>query len=158
MEPPVVREQNKRGRPIFSRACVLGKGYMVDWALACSWGRVRQCPINHLASAVLIFLLACFLAVFVVPSPWGLVLVVFAAFIEVGETWFWIHYSRRRKVQVGAETLIGARGVTVGALRPRGQVRLGGEFWDATSETGVEAGVTVRVVGREDLTLHVEPD
>jgi membrane-bound ClpP family serine protease len=106
----------------------------------------------------LIFLLACFLAVFVVPSPWGLVLVVFAAFIEVGETWFWIHYSRRRKVQVGAETLIGARGVTVGELRPRGQVRLGGEFWDATSEAGVEAGVTVRVVGREDLTLHVEPD
>jgi membrane-bound ClpP family serine protease len=106
----------------------------------------------------LIFLLACFLAVFVVPSPWGLVLVACAGVVEVGETWLWIWYSRRRKVQVGAETLIGARGVTVGELRPRGQVRLGGEFWDATSETGVGAGVPVRVVGREGLTLHVEPD
>ncbi len=106
----------------------------------------------------MIFIFSIFLAVFVVPSPWGLVLVVFAAFVEVGETWFWIWYSRRRKVQVGAETLIGARGVTVGALRPRGQVRLGGEFWDAMSDTGVDAGVPVRVVGREGLTLHVEPD
>jgi membrane-bound serine protease (ClpP class) len=104
------------------------------------------------------FLLACFLAVFVVPSPWGLVLVVLAGFIEVGETWFWIHYSRRRKVQVGAETLIGARGVTVGELRPGGQVRLGGEFWDAICESGAGAGVPVRVVGRDGLTLLVEPD
>jgi membrane protein implicated in regulation of membrane protease activity len=105
-----------------------------------------------------IFLLACFLAVFVVPSPWGLVLVGIAGIVEIGETWFWLWYSRRRSVQVGAETMIGARAVSVGELRPRGQVRLDGEFWDAICEAGAGAGVPVRVVGREDLTLLVEPD
>jgi len=104
-----------------------------------------------------IFLIACFLAVFVVPEPWGLVLVLVAGIIEIGETWFWIHYSRRRSVQVGAETMIGARAVTVGELRPRGQVRLDGEFWDAVCEAGADAGAPVVVVGREGLTLLVEP-
>ena len=105
----------------------------------------------------MIFLIACFLAVFVVPEPWGLVLVLVAGIIEIGETWFWIHYSRRRSVQVGAETMIGARAVTVGELRPRGQVRLDGEFWDAVCEAGADAGAPVVVVGREGLTLLVEP-
>ena len=60
-------------------------------------------------------------------------------------------------MQVGAETLIGARAVTVGELRPRGQVRLDGEFWDAVCDAGADAGAPVVVVGREGLTLLVEP-
>ncbi len=106
----------------------------------------------------MIFILSLFLAVFVVPSPWGLVLVVVAGIVEVGETWFWLRYSRRRKIQAGAETLIGRRAVTASECRPRGQVRLDGEFWDATCETGVDAGVDVLVVARHGLTLEVEPE
>ncbi len=104
----------------------------------------------------MIFILSLFLAVFVLPSPWGLVLIVVAGIVEVGETWFWLRYSKRRKIQAGAETLIGRKAVTVGECRPRGQVRLDGEFWDATCEAGADAGVDVRVIGRHGLTLTVE--
>jgi len=105
-----------------------------------------------------IFILSLFFAVFVVPSPWGLVLVVAAGLVEVGETWFWLRYSRRRKIQAGAETLIGRRAVTASECRPRGQVRLDGEFWEAVCESGADAGVEVRVVARHGLTLTVEPE
>jgi membrane-bound serine protease (ClpP class) len=85
------------------------------------------------------------------------VLVVAAAVLEVAETMFWIRFSRRRRIQVGAETLIGAEGVVTETCRPLGQVRLAGELWQARCEAGADPGERVRVVGRTDLTLLVEP-
>jgi membrane-bound serine protease (ClpP class) len=101
---------------------------------------------------------AILLAVFVVPAPWGVVLVAAAAVIEIGETFVWVWYSKRRRIQAGAETLIGARAEVVTACRPVGQVRLAGELWRARAEAGAEVGETVRVVGRDGLTLLVEPE
>ena len=75
---------------------------------------------------------ALLLAFFVVPAPWSYVLVVFAALFEVAETWFFLRLSRRRKIQVGAETLAGAHGVALSDCRPAGQVRVRGEIWGAT--------------------------
>ena len=54
---------------------------------------------------------------------------VAAAVVEIGETGFWIWLSRRRHVQVGPETLIGARAEAVG----EGFVRVDGELWQARS-------------------------
>jgi membrane-bound serine protease (ClpP class) len=99
---------------------------------------------------------ALFLALFVLPDPWALLVVVGALFLEIGEVFFWFWYTRRRRVQVGAETLIGLEGVVVTPCRPRGQVRLQGEIWDARCDAGAAAGERVRVVGREGLTLAVE--
>jgi membrane-bound serine protease (ClpP class) len=99
---------------------------------------------------------ALLLALYVLDEPWGLVAVVGAIFLEVGEVFFWFWYSRRRRVQVGAETLIGLEGVVVTPCRPRGQVRLQGELWDARCDAGAAAGARVTVVGREGLTLAVE--
>jgi membrane-bound ClpP family serine protease len=99
---------------------------------------------------------ALFLALYVLDDPWGLVVVVGAIFVEVGEVFFWFWYTRRRRVQVGAETLIGLEAVVVTPCRPRGQVRVQGELWDARCEAGAGAGERVRVVGREGLTLAVE--
>jgi membrane-bound serine protease (ClpP class) len=101
---------------------------------------------------------AILLAVFVVPAPWGVVLVAAAAVIEIGETFVWVWYSKRRRIQAGAETLIGARAEVVTACRPVGQVRIAGELWRARAEAGAEVGETVRVVGRDGLTLLVEPE
>jgi membrane-bound serine protease (ClpP class) len=101
---------------------------------------------------------AILLAVFVVPAPWGVVLVGVAAVVEIGETFFWIWYSKRRRIQAGAETLIGARAEVVTACRPVGQVRVAGERWGARCERGAELGETVRIVGRDGLTLLVEPE
>jgi membrane-bound serine protease (ClpP class) len=106
----------------------------------------------------LLFVGAVVLALFVVPRPWGLVLVAVAAVVEVGESFFWLHLSRRRRIQMGAETLIGATAQVVSECRPLGQVRLHGELWRARCEAGASVGDTVRVVDREGLTLLVEPE
>ena len=106
----------------------------------------------------MLFLGAIFLALFVVPAPWGLVLVSIAAVVEIAETFFWIRFSQRRRIQAGAETLVGARAEVVTALAPVGQVRIAGELWQARSEGRAEPGAPVRVVGREGLTLLVEPE
>jgi membrane-bound serine protease (ClpP class) len=106
----------------------------------------------------LLFVGAVLLALFVLPAPWGLVLVAASAVVEVAETYFWIRLSRRRRIQAGAETLIGARAVVASPCRPAGQVRVQGELWRARCEAGAEPGETVRIVGREGLTLLVEPE
>ena len=106
----------------------------------------------------MLFVGAVLLALFVVPEPWGLVLVIGAAVVEVGEYFFWAHLSRRRRIQMGAETLIGARAELVSECRPLGQVRVQGELWRARCELGASPGETVRIVGREGLTLLVEPE
>ena len=102
----------------------------------------------------MLFVIALVLAVFVLPSPWGIVAVVVAAVVEIGETGFWFWLSKRRRVQVGPETLIGARGEAVGD----GLVRVDGELWQARSPAALAAGERVRVVRRDELVLEVEPD
>lgn len=100
---------------------------------------------------------AIFLALFVLPSPWGIVAVAGAAVLEVGETAFWIWLSKRRRPQVGAEALIGATAAVVTPCRPLGYVRVAGELWRARCEAGADPGDTVRIRALEGLTLVVEP-
>jgi membrane-bound ClpP family serine protease len=101
---------------------------------------------------------AILLAVFVLEPPFGVLVVALGALVEVGETLFWVWLSRRRRVQVGAETLIGASATVVRDCRPLGLVRLRGELWQARCAAGAGKGETVRVAGREGLTLLVEPE
>ena len=100
-------------------------------------------------------LVALVLALFVLPHPWGVVAVVGALFVEVGEAWFWIWFSRRRRAVVGAEALVGARAVVVTECRPLGQVRVAGELWSARCEAGADRGQEVVVEAVEGLTLRV---
>ena len=104
------------------------------------------------------FFIVALLLLLLLPSPWniiGSIASLAVAFVEAG---FWQRTVRNRKVVAGAETLIGTRGVVVRPLRPTGQVRLSGELWEATSEAGADPGEEVTVVGRDGLTLVVEPD
>ncbi|MDQ3858757.1 MAG: hypothetical protein M3327_09980 [Actinomycetota bacterium] len=100
---------------------------------------------------------AILLAVFVLPTRWGLTAVVASALVEVAEAAFWIRLSRRRPAAVGAEALIGALGEAVTPCRPNGTVRIAGELWQARCEGGVDAGERVRVVARDGLELEVAP-
>ena len=100
---------------------------------------------------------AILLAVFVLSPPWNLVVVLAAAVFEVVETIVFVKLSRRRRIRVGAETLVGATGETVSACRPLGRVRVHGEAWQARCDRGADAGERVRVVAREELVLVVEP-
>jgi membrane protein implicated in regulation of membrane protease activity len=104
-----------------------------------------------------ILLGAILLAVFVLPDAWDLPVILAAAVIEVGETGFWLWYSRRRRVQVGPETLIGATARVVAPCRPEGQVRVEGELWRARCEQGADVGDEVRILALDGLTLVVEP-
>lgn len=104
----------------------------------------------------MIFVGALLLAFFVVPDPWDIPLLAVAATIEVAETLFWLWLSRRARVKMGPETLVGSVGVVVTACRPSGQVRVDGELWGARCEGGAEVGEQVRVRALEGLTLIVE--
>jgi membrane protein implicated in regulation of membrane protease activity len=102
-----------------------------------------------------LFILAVVAAILWVDSPWGWVLIGVAAAIEVGESFFWLRWSRRRRARVGAETLIGKSAVVVLPCRPEGQVRVEGELWQARCEEGADAGEEVTVQALDLLTLSV---
>jgi membrane-bound serine protease (ClpP class) len=104
-----------------------------------------------------LFLFALFLAIFVLPSPWGVVALVVAGVLEIGETWLFIWWSKRRRASVGVETIVGRRGVALGSLWPTGQVRVDGEIWQARCDGGCDAGTEVVVRSVEGLTLVVQP-
>ena len=95
----------------------------------------------------------------VVPlEPWGVLLIAAGAVVEVGETLFWIWFSKRRRAVVGAEALVGRTAEVARACRPLGVVRLDGELWQARCEEGADRGDQVWVVALEGLTLLVERD
>jgi membrane-bound serine protease (ClpP class) len=77
--------------------------------------------------------------------------------IELGEAGFWIRLSQRRRPAIGAESLIGAEGVATRECRPRGQVRVKGELWQAVCPAGADPGDAVVVQGVSGLTLEVRP-
>ncbi|MCP9484330.1 MAG: hypothetical protein MSC30_00550 [Gaiellaceae bacterium MAG52_C11] len=101
-------------------------------------------------------LIALGLAVFVLPSPWGVVAVAVGGAVELVEAWFLWQWSHRRTPAVGVEALIGARAVVVSPCRPVGSIRVKGELWQARCEGGADEGAVVAVVAVERLTLVVE--
>ena len=104
----------------------------------------------------MILIIAVILGLYVLPQSWAVPVIAVAAVIEVGETFFWWWLSRRGKVKVGPETLVGMTAVVVAVCRPLGQVKLDGELWRARCEDGADAGETVRVTSLDGLTLVVE--
>ena len=92
----------------------------------------------------------------VVGGAWAIVLLVGTAAFESAQTIFWLRYSQRRRVQVGAETLIGLIVEVAEDCRPSGLVRIQGELWGALCREGAARGERVRVTGRDGLTLEVE--
>ena len=95
---------------------------------------------------------AILLAIFVLPSPWGIVAVIAGGVIDIGESLALLKWSKRRRSSVGVETLVGKRAVV---LTPT-QVRVEGEIWEARSERPLTPGEEVVVHGVEGLTLVVE--
>jgi membrane-bound serine protease (ClpP class) len=78
----------------------------------------------------------------------GLTFVVIAAAMK----------ARQRPPATGAEEMIESRGRVVDWQTNRGNIRVHGEIWSARSDRELKAGDSVRVKGREGLTLVVEPD
>jgi membrane-bound serine protease (ClpP class) len=74
----------------------------------------------------------------------------------------WIFYvgvkAQYRRIKTGEEALIGAKGIAATDLKPKGEVRVMGEFWQATAkDTTIAVGQVVEVVGMEGMFLVVKP-
>jgi membrane-bound serine protease (ClpP class) len=105
-----------------------------------------------------VFLILAFVLLIFVPKPWNLVSFTVCLILFVGELFFWNRTMRGHRKVVGAQTLIGREAAVLSPCKPTGQVRIGGEIWEARCETGADAGDTVRVVEVRGLTLLVEPE
>jgi membrane protein implicated in regulation of membrane protease activity len=103
-------------------------------------------------------IIAILAAIFLLPSPWGIIAIVAAFCVDVAEVGFGLWYAKRRKPQTGREALVGAIAQVTVRCDPLGQVRAKGELWQARSEARAEAGDDVRVeaIG-PDLVLTVRP-
>jgi membrane-bound ClpP family serine protease len=62
----------------------------------------------------------------------------------------------RKKPMAGFTTMVGSKGKVVSPLAPNGLIKIGDEFWGATSAgERIDAGEGVIVVGQEGLRLVV---
>jgi membrane protein implicated in regulation of membrane protease activity len=104
-----------------------------------------------------LFLIGLLLAVFVLPSPWGLVAVVVGGVLDIAETVLFLWWSKRRRATVGVESLVGKIGIVSSELWPEGQVKIAGEIWQARCAGGCDAGTRVVVREVDGLTLVVDP-
>src|SRR5436309_16075322 len=95
---------------------------------------------------------AILLAIFVLPSPWGIVAVAAGGVLDVTESLVLLRWSRRRRSVTGAEALIGQKAVVGTAT----QVRIAGELWQARSERSLCPGDEIVVRAIDGLTLLVE--
>ena len=74
----------------------------------------------------------------------------------------WLFYAgmkaQYKSVKTGKEALIGAYGVATSDLKPKGEVRVLGEFWQAIAKDGpIANGGAVKVVCLEGMFLVVKP-
>jgi membrane-bound serine protease (ClpP class) len=103
-----------------------------------------------------VLLILAFALLFFLPTPWNLIGFAISLALFFPELFAWNRSMRGRRKVVGAQTLIGRQATVVEPCRPSGQVRVGGELWGARCEEGADRGESVRVVGRDGLTLLVE--
>jgi membrane protein implicated in regulation of membrane protease activity len=91
----------------------------------------------------------------VLPDPWDVIGLAAGLVLGGSEVFFWWRTVRGRRVQTGAEALIGATARVTAACRPDGEVWLEGARWRARCADGADADEIVTVTGREELLLIV---
>ena len=74
----------------------------------------------------------------------------------------WLFYAgikaQYKSVKTGKEALIGAKGVATSDLKPKGEVRVLGEFWQAIAkDSHIVNGQAIEVVCLEGMFLVVKP-
>jgi membrane-bound ClpP family serine protease len=82
-------------------------------------------------------------------------------FLVIALIFVWLFYAglkvQHKKVKTGKEALIGAKGIATTDLKPKGEVRVMGEFWQATAKDNeIANGQAVEVVGMDGMFLIVK--
>jgi membrane protein implicated in regulation of membrane protease activity len=95
---------------------------------------------------------AILLAIFVLPSPWGIVAVVAGGSLDIAESLVLLRWSKRRKSPVGVDALVGRRAIVSSPT----QVHVAGEIWEARSDRPLVPGEEVVVRAVDGLTLDVD--
>lgn len=103
------------------------------------------------------FFFIAFILLFALPSPWGLIGFAVSLVLFAGEVAFWNSRVRHKRAATGADLMIGTTATVIGECRPRGQVRLRGEIWEARCPVGAGVGEQVVIRSRDGLVLTVEP-
>jgi membrane-bound serine protease (ClpP class) len=88
--------------------------------------------------------------------------VIAVALLVIAGITLWLLYigvkAQYKVVKTGKEALIGSKGVVTTALTPKGEIRIAGEFWQATTKDGtVPVGVDVQVLDLDGMFLVVKP-
>jgi len=102
-------------------------------------------------------LLISILLAFFIPYPWNILVVLAGASVEVLEVIWGRRLAKRWRPKTGVETMIGEHAEVVVACRPKGQVRINGELWEANCAAGADVGEETVVRAVEGLTLVVDP-
>jgi len=107
--------------------------------------------------AVVALLILMILWLLKIPLTWEVFLVISLFFIVLV---FIVHrlviQAYHRKIATGQEGLVGLEGTVVESLKPRGLIRVNGEYWKAESLEGtIETGEKIRITGFEGLVLKV---
>jgi len=134
---------------------LLGLGLVVAELFVTSYG------------ALFAFGIACFLLggsmLFEVPELgglelpfWGVLVPIVSGFaVFAGIVVFAVGRSLRRPQTAGVSELLGLVGRTATPLGPEGRVSVRGEYWNASSDEELPAGVEVEVTGVEGMRLRV---
>ena len=86
---------------------------------------------------------------------WGLILMMIALGV-----YNYINYRLGKKALTKKPIIspdIGSRGRAATPVSPKGYVRVNGELWQATSNSTIDAGEEIAVVGIEGMTLLISP-
>jgi membrane protein implicated in regulation of membrane protease activity len=105
----------------------------------------------------MLFLVALVLLL-VLPDPWNVVAGTVVGLLGLGELFAWNRTVRKRRKVVGLQTLVGKTGEVRETCRPRGQVFVDGELWEARCEEGADIGNTVRILAVRGLELEVRAE
>jgi membrane protein implicated in regulation of membrane protease activity len=89
---------------------------------------------------------------------WGLILIIIAFLIYEIVTFRLGRRALERKPAIWSNAMIGCCGTATTPLTPSGYVRVNGELWHASSsDTHINEGDDIIVVGMDRLNLHVAP-
>ncbi len=93
-----------------------------------------------------------------VPVEGSLAVTLFVVAVILGLIFYFGVQAQFRRVKTGKEALIGARGIATSDLNPKGEIRVMGEFWEATAKDAtIAAGQAVEVVSMDGVYLVVKP-
>jgi membrane-bound serine protease (ClpP class) len=92
-----------------------------------------------------------------IPVEWTLAITLFVVAVIVALIFYVGVKAQFQRVEPGKEALIGAKGISTTDLNPKGEIRVLGEFWQATAkDTTIAIGQPVVVVGLEGMFLVVK--